>query len=88
MSVIIPMSLPNNDYTVCINRETQTSFFCIRSPRCFFNTRPVLRNNYLQGTFGVNLKNLLHFHIVFRNLSQGVMGADASASMIKISAPL
>ena len=31
------ISTANNDYTICIKRETQTYFYLIRSSRCFFN---------------------------------------------------
>jgi len=34
-------SLTNNDYPVCMKRERQTVYFCIRSSRCFFNPKQI-----------------------------------------------
>ena len=41
--------MPNNDYTVCIKWETQTSLFCISSFRCFFNIYPPVFTPYGGG---------------------------------------
>ena len=67
--------MPNNDYTVCIKRETQTYFYFITSSRCFFNIYPVfcVATNYVYLTLLLRAISFSNNSCVFRNASPALL---------------